>query len=1245
MFQWNPTVYSLGVMTYCSSKTIDDRGLGMRSSLFSRNHCWTLGLLVLIGLFCFGDFAQSQENRRGGGRRRGDPSNFLTALWDEKFTATLNLTKDQLDQFQKLRMEVYALRDKQLGRDEFIQAAKEIDERAVNLLTDEQKAIWQKRKEEILAERAKADAPSPEKPATPDPAIPTNSGVTRTEDATPVIRGTIPDEKPPEGAKAVISFGPVAVGKPALAEAPPNPEAAAQENIALKDKVKLSFNFRYAGWSDVLKLFADVNDLTLDLNDVPPGTFNYWDDQQYTMTEALDILNGYLLSKGYVLVRRDRFLVCLNIIDSPIPPNVVPNVTEEELLHRGKNELLSLILPLEGLEAEKMVGEVKELLGPQGKASALKSTNSLVLTDIGSNLRRVSQLLKSSKPIDNRETAFRAIPLKHITASDAERIVRRHFGLNPVVAATTQPTFGGRGGGGFGGGGGFNRGGGGGGDGGNFGGGNFGGGGPQGQGAPPAPSPSTPPSPFAGKIQVTADTRGNYLLVTASASMIKVVDELVTMLDTNTDSSGRTVELKNSPVYFQGYTVTGSDAAAMSRMLNNMIPGVVVGEDARAGKIYIQGTKEEHAEVQRLIKASSGTSSDAVVFSLMRLDPAQVTNSLRNLFINDAPRAPTIEADASGKRILVRGTADQLSQVRSLLEDLGESSAGEKKDANGNPIADKNRGTVRKLNLGNHDPEEILGLMEKTWDASGHSPFRIVIPSKPSPIRDRRMPSSTPPMSDPNSNENELSRPPRRQSTNSDGRNSNDSEPAIRIENRRNDSTKPQSPKSNPKTRSATTRIFPRRAPVVQASQTETEESVEPEIVVDREREDEIVVDVLRNAGLLETGTDEKAGAPQQGDAPVTNTNPKPLRSAVTDDAGTSVGVTIMGNDLVLTSPDTKTLDQLEDMVTALLATIPQRTRWTVFYLRTADATECAQMIERLFPQSSVSTTPSSNDSFLGSFTGGLSSLGRGMMNATGLNQTLGGNQNLRIITDVRANALFVTGPQDVIRDIEYVLELLDSSDVPGSMRDRFPRTIPVEFADVEEVAEIIESVFKDSMTAEQPQQGNQGFNPLAAMFGGNRGGGGGAAAAKKPQSAELSLGVDKRTNHLIVSCNETMYRRILTMVEDIDLRAKNAHRTVRLVPLKTADPMVVQSTLTSLMPRVTVGATRPKRAKKPADAAAPGQPAANQPPDATRDAQMIQRMMEQNGGQPGGGRPGGGNGGGGRGNGGFRGGGNRGNN
>lgn len=56
--------------------------------------------------------------------------------------------------------------------------------------------------------------------------------------------------------------------------------------------------------------------------------------------------------------------------------------------------------------------------------------------------------------------------------------------------------------------------------------------------------------------------------------------------------------------------------------------------------------------------------------ALTRLDPIQAANSLKNLFPGNAP--PKFEADSTGHRLLVQGTADQLAQVRGILQQLGE---------------------------------------------------------------------------------------------------------------------------------------------------------------------------------------------------------------------------------------------------------------------------------------------------------------------------------------------------------------------------------------------------------------------------------------------------------------------------------------------------------------------------------------------------------------------------------------------
>jgi hypothetical protein len=73
----------------------------------------------------------------------------------------------------------------------------------------------------------------------------------------------------------------------------------------------------------------------------PPGTFNYSDTRTYSPAEALDVLNGVLLTKGYTLVRHGRMLVVVNLEDG-IPPNLVPDVSLAELDQRfagGQSEV------------------------------------------------------------------------------------------------------------------------------------------------------------------------------------------------------------------------------------------------------------------------------------------------------------------------------------------------------------------------------------------------------------------------------------------------------------------------------------------------------------------------------------------------------------------------------------------------------------------------------------------------------------------------------------------------------------------------------------------------------------------------------------------------------------------------------------------------------------------------------------------------------------------------------------------
>ena len=153
------------------------------------------------------------------------------------------------------------------------------------------------------------------------------------------------------------------------------------------------FNFHEAPWDLVLRRFAEAAGLALQIDTLPTEPLTYYDSAEYSPTEALDILNGYLIQSGYILIRRDRFLVVLEIGEAGVPSHLIPQVSPEELEQRGRNEMVSVVIPMVNLDVSQAAADVTPLLSPLGKVVPLANSNNLLISDIGANVRRIYQLL------------------------------------------------------------------------------------------------------------------------------------------------------------------------------------------------------------------------------------------------------------------------------------------------------------------------------------------------------------------------------------------------------------------------------------------------------------------------------------------------------------------------------------------------------------------------------------------------------------------------------------------------------------------------------------------------------------------------------------------------------------------------------------------------------------------------------------------------------------------------------------
>jgi type II secretory pathway component GspD/PulD (secretin) len=117
-------------------------------------------------------------------------------------------------------------------------------------------------------------------------------------------------------------------------------------------------------------------------------------------------------------------------------------VTVDQLPNFGKNELVSVILSHEAMDASLAATQIAQLQGKQGKVVSLNTTNSLLVTDTGSNLRFIHRLLEGgafSRPKTvSTGTAVKSFTLQHVRADEAERLIRTLFGLPPTESSASN---------------------------------------------------------------------------------------------------------------------------------------------------------------------------------------------------------------------------------------------------------------------------------------------------------------------------------------------------------------------------------------------------------------------------------------------------------------------------------------------------------------------------------------------------------------------------------------------------------------------------------------------------------------------------------------------------------------------------------------------------------------------------------------------------------------------------------------
>ncbi len=274
------------------------------------------------------------------------------------------------------------------------------------------------------------------------------------------------------------------------------------------------------------------------------------------------------------------------------------------------------------------------------------------------------------------------------------------------------------------------------------------------------------------------------------------------------------------------------------------------------------------------------------------------------------------------------------------------------------------------------------------------------------------------------------------------------------------------------------------------------------------------------------------------------------------------VTITALGNKLILTSDDSEAVRLVQQLVRYLTQAPSDMANFQVIRLKSANAVDAAKVLDDAFNGPKQAAQPQPGGGF-GRFFGQFGAPGA----APPANPT--GNR-VRVVADPNSNSLLVrASPIDMITIRRLLDKAIDASpDQSGGAMHTYVIG-PLKHAVAYEVAQVIANVYSEH-TDKNASVGGGLLGRILAANAPNRN----VGPDGQPRPVTLSLGVDDRTNSLIVNCNATMYEDIKKLVQQLEDAAQEATRTVRVVQLKGIDPVLVQQAVDAIQGRPTTRTT-----------------------------------------------------------------------
>jgi len=206
-------------------------------------------------------------------------------------------------------------------------------------------------------------------------------------------------------------------------------EIVAEEKVAgesVAGEVRLRLNFKHAPVSAVLNYLSQAAGFIIVGDAVVPGEVDLISHRPLNRTEAVELLNSVISTKGFTAIVNDRFL---KIVDkTSAKAQDLPVLFGKDVSKIPKTDnMVTQIIPVINANADELLKNLEPLLAEYSNVTSNKGSNALLVTDTQRNIYRIAEIVNALDKSASAVNTIRVYKLLYADPKQTEIIINKLF--------------------------------------------------------------------------------------------------------------------------------------------------------------------------------------------------------------------------------------------------------------------------------------------------------------------------------------------------------------------------------------------------------------------------------------------------------------------------------------------------------------------------------------------------------------------------------------------------------------------------------------------------------------------------------------------------------------------------------------------------------------------------------------------------------------------------------------------------